>query len=188
MDPTLTPLPFYQAMAKVADTSYILTETLDIMRVNPAWTHFAHANDGQAMLERWGRGSNLLDAISADLREPFRAMFESALITNVRVEYDYDCSSGLTRRMFRMLAIPVDGRFLVVTHAQRVEGDVRELIEAGYQRDGIVVMCADCKRVRAVDRDDRWDWFAAPLDQHIATVSHGSCPLCATLALLSLRG
>lgn len=137
------------------------------------------------MLLRWGPGSCVLDAISSDLREEFRALYQTALASNVRVERDYDCSTETLIRAFRMFAIPLDGRFLVVTHALRIEGDARAVLEESYQRDGVIVVCAGCRRVRARNQGEQWDWVAGYLDLFLDNLSHGSCSLCATLALLS---
>ncbi len=181
------PVEFYRAMAHVDDTSYILSDEFRIVRVNAAWNRFAEANNGHEMLARWGRGANVLDAISGDLRESFRAMFERALNTNEKVEHDYECNSPTINRTCRMFAIPIDGQFLVVTHAVRLEGDARALIEENYQHDGVVVACAGCRRVRSLNKGERWDWVAGYLDLFLDNISHGSCSLCATLAMLPLR-
>lgn len=173
------PLLFYQAISSIEDTSYLLSRQLKIVRVNAAWTRFAEQNGGAEVLLRWGRGSAVLDAISADLRDMFRHMYMHALASNERCEHDYDCDSNDVKRPLRMLAIPLDGQFIVVTHSRRILA--ADAIEDAYVHDGVVTMCASCRRVRALD-GERWDAVPEALVGKSQRISHGLCRLCALVS------
>ncbi|MBL0215188.1 MAG: hypothetical protein IPQ07_15030 [Myxococcales bacterium] len=184
----------YHALDHVDNPTYVLSDQLRIVRVNDGWRRFALANNGASMLDRWGRGSFVLDAISGDLREFYRAMYEDARTTGERREHDYECSSVEVERRFRMLMYPTVEGFLVVTHSLRIERPherVAMLVdETTYSRDGTIVMCASCRRVKvaqAPHERERWDWVPSFVDAMPANVSHGLCAACVELDFPSLR-
>ena len=178
-----TPGPFYRAMSRLDDVSYILSDKLQILRVNPAWTRFAEGHGGLEKLGAWGRGSFVLDGVSDDLRAAYRDLHEEALSSNRRAAHDYVLASDPAGELYRMYVIPIAHRFLVVTHARRF--DLARADGETYRRDGVVVACAECKRVRTQGDGERWDFVANYLEIFALEISHGLCPLCATYALLS---
>ncbi len=176
------PVDLIRAFSAVENTSYILSTDLRIVRVNEGWTRFAESNGGHALLARWGRGSHVLDAIAGELRAFYRDLFERAFADDKVICHDYDCSSDRVERLFRMMVFPLGATFLAVTHSLRVE---RSMIGTGsppsdiYVRDGIIQMCAQCRRVLAQGELDRWDWVPAYIQAPPPNVSHGLCSPCA---------
>lgn len=175
-------LAAYRAVEGGDNVSYLLSDSLRIVRCNDAGTRFAKANGGGAMLARWGRGAILLDAISQDLRGFYRHLYARALATNQRVEHDYECSSDQVLRRYRMIILPIPPAFLVVTHALLVERPhdraASEPDDAAYLHDGVITMCSHCRRVRATVSPERWDWVPAYLTMTLPNLSHGMCPPC----------
>lgn len=181
-------LATYRASVASDNTTYLVSPELRILRTNPAWTRFARSNGGTQMIERWGRGSSLLDAIPEVLREFYRTRFLGTLATGQRWEHDYECSSAEAYRQFRMLVIPIRTTFLVVTHALRIARGHDRVAHAAdvdsYEQHGILKMCSSCRRVEVPARlPARWDWVPELVAHMPPNTSHGLCPPCATLYL-----
>lgn len=164
------------------DTSYVLSETLQIVSTNAAWTMFARANGGEQLLARWGPGASVLEAVPAVLREFYRAGFARTFETATPWLHDYECSSPELHRRFRMVAYPTAG-FIVVTHSLRVAhphdlpASAAEL--GAYEQDGVLRMCSHCRRMHHREASERWDWVPGFVARMPANVSHGLCPPCA---------
>lgn len=151
---------------------------------NHAWEAFALANGGEAVLNRWGVGSCMLDAVPDALREHYRTQWSRVLETGESFREEYDCSSPERRRRFLATVYPVGGgRGLLMAHSllrDELVGDDPEALVAEYRnRAGVVVQCSHCRRVKRQSGRDTWDWVPA-LEQPVVrvTVSHGFCPLC----------
>jgi hypothetical protein len=43
---------------------------------------------------------------------------------------------------------------------------------------GIAIMCANCRKTKRLDGDERWDWVPEMLRRDNFKVSHGLCPRC----------
>ena len=184
----------YHALDHVENPTYVLSDQLRILRVNDGWRRFAVGNGGATMLDRWGRGSFVLEAISGDLREFYRVLFEDARRSGVRREHDYECSSSQVERRFRMFMYPTVEQFLVVTHSLRLESPhERTAMPAGdatYRRDGMIVMCSSCRRVKVAQETydrERWDWVPSYVEAMPDHISHGLCAACVEQDFPSLR-
>lgn len=162
------------------NVSYVLSSDLRILQVNAAWDQFARANGGADLLARWVPGSSLLDAIADELKRFYRDGFARARESGERWEHDYECSSAVEFRKYRMIAYPLNASF-VVTHALLVRGSHQGealLPSQDYEREGIVAMCSHCRRVRRVARPERWDWVPAYVAEPTHNISHGLCGPC----------
>lgn len=173
------PVAAFDAVADADNVSYLLSRELRIVRVNRAWTRFADANGG--LDPRWGRGAYLLDAIAPPLRGFYRDLHLETFDAAERREHDYECSSDEVFRRFHMIVLPVDATFLLVTHALTVERphdrEAHPADDTSYFVDGVLTMCAHCRRVRAADVE-RWDWVPSYVGHTPANVSHGLCRVC----------
>ena len=172
------PLAMARAFADLGDTSYILSPELRIVRVNAAWTRFAKANGGSEMLARWGRNSFVLEAISRDLRDFYRDLFERARTSARPIHHDYDCNTPTTPRAFRMVMFPLEGGFLAITHSPRIDSRMADDV---YVHDGLLHICSFCERIRTPSSRESWDWvpgYVARTDTG-ANISHGLCAPCA---------
>lgn len=172
-----------RSLASSDNPTYVLSRRLRIVHVNDAWTRFAHANDGADVIAHWGRGTSVLEATSGELRDFYRERFEAVLHDGQRWEHDYECSSPEMFRRFRMIAFPAEGSFLVVTNSLQISRphERAELPpdDVEYVRDGVILMCANCRRVRAAKPAERWDWVPEYVRTMRRNTSHGLCPPCA---------
>jgi hypothetical protein len=177
------PVALYRALETTDDCSYVLTADLRLVRTNAAWTRFARLNGGEALLLRWTRNASILDAMSGELQTFYREAFARVLATGQRWDHDYECSSDQVYRSYRMLVFPVGQNFLVVTNSLRLERPHDHVAiaanDADYVHDGVIRMCANCRRVRVVGSIERWDWVPDYVRTMRPNVSHGLCAACA---------
>ena len=156
---------------------------LRIEYVNAAWTAFMLTN-GAVSPAACGVGANLLLVTPEVLRPFYENLFRRAAETFEPVEHDYECSSPLEFRVFRMRIHPCrSGSFVVVhalTRSAPHEADAAVGLEVQYTNDSdMIVQCSNCRRVRrASDATGAWDWgpeFVARMPAH---TSHGICAIC----------
>ncbi len=171
-----------RALAGSDDTGFVLSRDLTLVRTNPAWTRFATANGGTEMLDRYGRGSSVLQAIPAILRPFYEQGYARALATKERWEHDYECSSPDRYRRFRMLVYPIDSQFLAVVNASIIDvahdREPSPADAARYTTDGVIAMCSHCRRVRNPAGVRRWDWVPRFVALQPPNLSHGLCDAC----------
>lgn len=169
-------------LARDTSTVVALDDEYRIQWVNPSWERFARENSGDAIGRRFGVGASYLGGIGGPLRLYYQAAFDNALLTGEPFELDYECSSADRFRRFHMLALPVGREGLVVAHSGMVEhphgGDACEALELAYRLPaGIIVQCANCRRVRRTDGAS-WDWVPAWVTVIPPQTSHGLCASC----------
>lgn len=170
----------FREIAGTDNVSYLLTDELRILRTNGAWDRFARDNNGEAMLARWGRGACVLDAIASPLQPFYANGFRRTRETGVVWEHDYECSTATRHRTYRMYAYPFNGA-LLVTHALR---DARPHPQAtaapspAHVNDGLVLMCAHCRRVKRWSTPPAWDWVPSFVAEPRSNISHGLCQAC----------
>jgi hypothetical protein len=165
------------------DTAYLVSADLRLVHTNLGWIRFALANDGEEMVPRWGLGTSVIDAIPSGLRELYRTRFEGVLASGADWVLDYECSSAEHYRQFRMTASRIDHAHLMVSHAVLELRDHSRVShppdDALYRRDGLIDMCAYCRRVSAKTLETpRWDWVADYVANPPPNLTHGICPLC----------
>jgi hypothetical protein len=169
------------ALAASDDSAYLLSSEYKILEVNAGFRRFARENGGTESIERW-RHESVLAAVSGPLRAFFAAAFERVRRVGQPWMHAYACNSAERVRNFGMTVYPL-GDQLVVVHALRFEGPHTELACApdvrSYVREGTIMMCSHCRRVRNVSGEKRWDWVPAYLLCAPAAVSHGLCEPCA---------
>lgn len=179
--------PPLDVLERARDTSFALSEQLDITYCNSAWDRFAQENGGN--LELQGRNvisKNLLAFVAAELRDFYNGLFARARAIGQPVDHDYECSSAPIFRLYRMRVYPLapDHGF-VVLNSLRVEHPhdriARPPDDAVYTDSaGLMHMCANCRRTRRANPSlpQVWDWVPSYLDRTLSNVSHGICPVC----------
>ena len=154
-----------------------------IVWVNAAWRSFGAANGANPAAI--APGQNYFGVIQGELGPILSSSAASCAASGEVLEVDYDCSSPTDRRDFRMRMLPVPDAGVLISHSTRVDVVAREGEEASaapdpeaYRtRDGIVVMCSNCRRVRRRDNSG-WDWMPSKLVDEMGLISHGLCSLC----------
>jgi len=183
-DPSLesaAPAGLLGTLDQERSTAYVIDREGRIVFVNPAWDEFATANGGQ--LHPSILGTSLWRVVPPILLPFWQAGIGKALSSGEPWEHDYECSSDLVARKFRMRVLPMAGRaFAIVTNDLIVEepkADSQEVSGARYlTSDGIVTQCAHCRRVLRQDAGLEWDWVPSFVRSPPARVSHGLCPPC----------
>jgi hypothetical protein len=167
------------------DVIYLLDDELRFVDCNPAWEAFAAGNGGRGISRLEILGRLILDFVPDVLRKFYVHKYWFARRAEGWTHFDYDCSSPEKIRLFRMAMMAVDDQLLVTNHL-RIE-EVCEVMPpltveqtASYASpDGLVVMCANCRKTRRLENETQWDWIPEMLRRDDFRVSHGLCPRCA---------
>jgi len=161
---------------------FVLDQDLRIRLCNGAWDRFALENGGAHLLRRSILGRPIFDFISGNLADHYRKVFRQTLQRDIVWQQDYECSSPSVLRRFCMHVYPVRGELLIVNSLlvqSEHDREVSPAIEAHYRDSGgILLMCSNCRRVRAKGPEARWDWVPGFVLSPPARVSHGLCPPC----------
>jgi PAS domain-containing protein len=167
------------ALEQVESNIAVLDADGHILWVNPAWVRFAQENGAEA---RTPEGGSYFDAISPPLRDFYREAFSKALATGGVFDQEYECSTPDKRRIFRLRALPVEARALLVEHSLVAEYDHGEpsheaIAERYVREDGTLLQCSHCRRVRAASTHS-WEWVRQWVAAPHPETSHGICPSC----------
>lgn len=174
------------AMERSPHACFGLTESLDICYCNAAWDRFAAENSGNPdVLARSVMQKPLFHYIPDELTPYLKSLFQSARARGRPQAQDYECSSAQLFRLFRMQVYPLQpGKGFAVINALRVEKPHTRPAcgpdEAQYlAEDGLLHMCANCRRTHRVNDPLAWDWVPEFVEHPRRNVSHGVCPICA---------
>ena len=166
---------------------YCLSADWRLTYMNPSWFRFARDNGGESVIERFGIGTLVLDAITGPLRDFYAQAYARALAGMKVWEHDYECSSITTYRVFHQTAYPLrDGSGLVVVNSPAVTGampaqpaEARSPLMWDYcDASGLITQCSHCRRVQRADASGRWEWVAAWVKRIPENTSHGLCSFC----------
>ncbi len=172
-----------------ADTSiiYMLNSDLRIVYCNKAWNQFASLNGGTRLNRRDVLGMYVLDVVA----QPLKAFYENALVQTKEKgqpwEHDYECSSPASYRLFHMRVLPLADSYLLVENSLRFErahGREHPVMPADaalyLSKDGILTMCAHCRRTRRIGTTSApvWDWVPAYIVDPPGRGTHGLCLNC----------
>ena len=188
MDPAIAPQLRAFGLDSLESTADVVLATWAdgrVAYVNAAWDHFATLNGAPSLAGDGPMGRNVFDVIAPELQAYYRSGWESVLATREVWRHRYECSSPSQFREYLMLSYPLLGPepALLHVHSLVVAGPhdhpSMEPVEARYRNlDGIIVQCANCRRVRFVGEADRWDWVPEWVETIPDLPSHGVCGVC----------
>jgi len=188
-DPTFAPLLgrfTERALRKHPGTVFGVWPNLVLACANPAWYRFARENGGEPSIsDAWSLGASIETALGP-LRTFYASAFEECLLTRSEWDHIYECSSSQLQRKFQMKAYPLGNsegilvvNSLVVEFPHSSHADSRHTrLEAYRDHQGLLHMCAHCRRFRREDSSGNWDWISAYVASLPENVSHGLCPIC----------
>lgn len=147
-----------------------------ILWVNPTW-------DQSATAHGLAHYTSYYDGISGTLRGPFKRAFSSTMETGKPFEQDYECSTPTLRRFFRLRALPIGGRGLLIDHsliseAPHLAKPHEPNAEEYTSEDGLIAQCSNCRRVLHPS-SNAYHWVPAWVASPQSNTSHVICPLCA---------
>lgn len=151
--------------------------------VNAAYVAAGQAAGGPGFMERWGLGASVALAIDPIVREGWLEGVASVRDAGRVWRCTYECPTPTHRRRFGLIAYPgLEGAVLFV-HACLVEEPAPALsgaLESDYRGpDGLVVQCAECRRVRRPGASGSWDFVSLFVERPVPRVTHGLCEPCA---------
>lgn len=173
-------------MERSPHACFALTESLNICYCNTSWDRFALENGGGAdVLAGNVMHKPFLPYVPCELRANFESLFTNARALGRPQAQDYECSSAQIFRLYRMAIYPLQpGSGFAVVNSLRVAHPHTRIVcepeEGRYVHDdGLMRMCANCRRTRRVDDPAAWDWVPDFVERPRQKVSHSVCPLCA---------
>lgn len=157
-----------------------------ISYVNPAWSEFARANQGEAVMPERVLGSSLLESVE----DPTVQQLYNAMIKRARagqpVQFKYRCDAPDRRRTFEMDIRQVDNDEVEFISALRKE-EVRPkvaVLQAGAPRDNrLLRVCSWCQQVALPD----YTWVPVEIavqklglleGESFPSLTHGICEPC----------
>jgi len=176
-----------EVVEKNAAVMFSLDGNLNITYCNPAWDHFAMANGGQHLCVPAPIGRCILDYIAGPDREYFAKHYKRVIRQSEVWERDYECSSADVYRKFRLRVVPFRKKVglavlnsLIVEEPHQIAATAP--VEEAYRRpDGLIVMCASCRRTRRIGPVEHWDWVPAFVEEFPPRTTHGVCLPCREL-------
>ena len=152
---------------------------------NRAYDEFAEANGAASFPATWGLGRNVFEAMSDEMATFYRSHWDRVIARGEPGDHTYECSSRDEFRLFHMTSHPLPGELglvLVVNSLTQVRGHDRvewSAVESRYRdADGLILQCANCRRVRAMGSDGAWHWVPEWVSQPPDLTSHGICSVC----------
>jgi hypothetical protein len=173
-------------------TVYGLDAEFKLSYLNPAWFKFAEENGGDLFaIDEWSLGKNVFDSIPPTLESYYKELFVSVWNEKRPLfkpkQSVYECSSPELYRRFSMHLYPFGKAGLLVVHSLLVEeshdptpGERTDSFkEEDYvSKKGVVEQCANCRRVRNLKDQERWDWIPMWIKEPCKNISHGICSPC----------
>jgi len=164
---------------------FALNRELRIIYCNAAWDRFAQLNGGGFLQRPRPYGLCVLDVVPECLRDLYDAAYQGVFTTGRQWILEYECSSEVVYRLFRMTVIkrPEDDFILSVNFLleERPHGPERQIENPdsmAYAAPGnAVVMCCACRRTRRNDGRG-WDWVPAYVKTAPARVAQRVCEGC----------
>ena len=149
-----------------------------------AWANrrwFAFGAENGARSDAIAVGVNYFGAAIPEIRAPLLGLLTASRGSGKPFDFDYECSSASQFRLFRLRGYPFADGALMVHSLRVVRAHDQVASEADLSRyetrDGLVVMCANCRRTRREDQS-AWDWIPAWVTHPPRVVSHGICETC----------
>lgn len=166
--------------------AYRIDASNRITWVNEAWSQFANANQGGAVLPEAILGQNWESSVSdSGVRQLYRSILEQVRDGKV-VQFDYRCDAPDRRRTFAMTVSPIeDGavEFVSALIHEEARPTVALLQEETKRNENFVIVCSWCQRVKVADQT----WVSveeAVAQLHLfeseaqPRLSHGICTPC----------
>lgn len=172
-----------ESIKSSSDIIYIVDHEMRLMAYNRAWNNFARNNGGDIINEKFPLGTKVTEVGEEPLQSYIAKKYREAIAGNTMFELTYECSSKKLLRIFRLNAYPLLAqKGLVISHHLVKEchhtDKITEFNRRFENRDGMIVQCQNCRKIRDPDNSDRWLWVPSMLDNAPTNISHGICSRC----------
>ncbi len=145
---------------------------------------FATDNDGSYLTADAVNGTNIFQVIPGVLRPFYTRVFDEVRSRAMVWQHVYACPGPQRFRTFRMRIHLLNPDWLMVSNTLLVEEDLgwkAPAYDFVYRnRQGLIVMCANCRSSQRTDDPRQWDFCSAHLKVPPAAlgVQAGLCPTC----------
>lgn len=163
---------------------YLLDEKLRLNYCNQAWERFAVENGAPQLSGGQILGTCILDCISGELADYYHSLYLRVLSTGEIQEQKFHCSSPTLERLMIMRVRRLRSAPALLTvcskRVERVHSQPSSTpLETLYRnREGLIVMCSNCRRTLRAGASRVWDWVPGFVEHLPSRVSHGLCELC----------
>lgn len=179
-------------LEKQEGTVFGLWSDLRIAYLNPWWFRFARENGGEEdIILYWGLGRSIMDCVPDVLRTFYINLYESALkkhpSSGPPIQHQYECSSDNHFRLYLMTLYRLEGAGgILVVNSTVIEKphDIetrppREGVADRYtDKNGFIHQCSNCRRIKNLQEEGRWDWVPLWVRRPIRQTSHTLCYTC----------
>jgi len=170
-------------MDESSDVIYIVDRAMKLRAFNAAWTHFALANNGAEILERWKLGTSLFGILSGAIEDYLLEGYEKAMREGTVFSYSYECSSPDVFRLFQQSAYSLHNfEGLVITNHQAIKKPHTEenvtFSKRFVDKHGIIIQCMNCRKIRDPNDKSKWFWVPELLTSPWPDTSHDICSPC----------
>jgi hypothetical protein len=160
-------------------TVQLLDRDLRLVWCNAAWDKFAALNGGNRLLRSECVGRFVMDSVCAELRDFYLNAYSLVRRYQREVGHVYECSSPEIERRFHMRILPAGESGIVVVHSLVSERVVPVGMRGDYQdAEGVVHMCAHCRRCQRPGAGDFWDWVPKLVAEIPERTAMGLCGFC----------
>lgn len=167
------------------NVSYIIWPDGRLAYTNRAFRDFATANGAASLPSAWGVGRNVFDAMHGEVAAFYRGFWARVAEDGQPGEHTYECSSASEFRLFHMITFPLPGDLglLLVVNSLAYSGPHERIawdeVEPRYRdQHGLILQCANCRRVRSVEEPRAWHWIPGWVRRPPPDTSHGICSVC----------
>lgn len=172
-----------ESIKKSQDVICIVDHDLRLRAFNDAWVAFAENNGGGSITRQYPLGSVITDAGEEPIKSYIRKKYRHAIALKKPFEMSYECSSSALMRLFRLSAYPLVGqRGLVISHHLVKECPHEETVQEFHQqfvnREGLIIQCQNCRKIRDPQNKNSWLWVPSLLEKNSINFSHSICDRC----------
>jgi hypothetical protein len=186
IDPEFKKQIAYMDLASIKnsnDVICIVDADMKLRAYNRAWQAFAMNNGGEDIVQKYPLGISIADVGEEPVKSFIKRKYREAMALNKMFGLDYECSSKQVFRLFRLTAYPLlNKQGLVISHhlvKQCPHTDKSmDFNKQFVNREGMIVQCINCRKVRDPNNMDRWLWVPSLLEQGCVPISHGICDRC----------
>lgn len=174
----------FDTLEKDPHSIYAIDENFNLIYFNEAYIQFAKENNGEPYIsEKFTLGTNILIAITGDIKEMYAKALNEVLNSMRSVAISYECSSLEKYRLFNQKLYPLkNGKGVVILNSLQVEKEIEDdnnfLNDNYVQETGFINQCSNCRRTQSATDLNRWDWLPAYITKIPKNMSHTICPIC----------
>lgn len=148
---------------------YAIDDQFILQYFNQQWESFAKENNSSDIIFSSNIGCNILTNITGPLRHFYYKKYNDVLNSRTIFEHEFECSSPEKYRKYhqRVIPLPLTSGLLITNskiqeypHLQSIQHHHSSNLLPYLNSDGEICQCSNCRKVKNMDYENRWDWIA----------------------------